>query len=103
MGCFKLYKGCSVTPSAPTGNPDPTRWTLLDRAIFDNGVVLKVKYTDATNFGGVKILVFRGTTRSDPSNRLDPHFQEDDPDSPIARFVPTDEGWLLACDLATSL
>ena len=38
----------------------------------------------------------------DESKDLDPHFSKDNT-SPIARFIPTDEGWNMANDFAIEL
>ena len=100
MGCSCIgFNNCPVS-GRPSGNPDPSRWERLDCQRFPNAFVLKVRYLDATNFGGVKILVFEGPYRHIAP--MDPHFQEG-PDSPVARFIHTDYGWLLALRLAVSL
>jgi len=60
--------------------------------------VAKVKYWNATNYEGVKILVYQGALPA----RLDPHFC-DKHKSPIARFEPTERGWMMAAAFASSI
>jgi len=84
--------------SAP--NPSPGRWTMLRKQEFEGGYVLKVKYLDATNFEGIKIMVYKG--KYVEREYLDPHFSPGG-DSPLARFKPTPEGWTMAIKIAGSL
>lgn len=112
MGLYSRKWGCNTNyrppynepfesntrPIAP--NPDPKRWTLIDKAEYPNGYVLKVRYLDCTNFEGLKVMVYKG--KFTISNHLDPHFTNDI-NSPIARFRPNKEGWSFACNLARSL
>lgn len=85
---------------APAPNPNPKRWELLDKAEYSKYYVLKVRYLDATNFDGVKIMVYHGRYRH--VDYLDPHF-ENSPSSPIARFKPNEGGWELAKAFAKAL
>lgn len=96
------FKSCSsgYTSNAPAPNPDPSRWRLLDVKQFANAHVLTVKYLDATNFEGVKVMVFRG--KYAPRTKLDPHFSVE-ADSPIARFRPDAEGIEMAINLAATV
>lgn len=106
MGMSLLNRSCSTnytsTP-APAPDPNPNRWELLHVAQFAHAYVLTVRYLDATNFEGVKVMVYRGrwTTRNPPP-LLDPHFA-DSPDSPIARFRPDEVGHAMAEALARAL
>jgi len=95
------FKNCSTNYSsfAPAPNPRPDRWTLLEKAEYTNGYVLRVKYHDCTNFEGVKVMVYRG--RYTPRRSLDPHFYKGS-DAPVARFRPDADGWRTACALARS-
>ena len=104
MGCSPFSsKRCSTnyTPSAPAPNPDLKRWRLLNIYQYDNAYVLKVRYLDATNFEGIKVMVYKGRFVG-PKDHLDPHFTPDE-DSPIARYRPNEEGVELARDLASRL
>jgi hypothetical protein len=101
---LSLFKSCGTryTPAAPAPNPRPDRWSLLDRWDYRHGYVLRVHYLDATNFEGVKVLVYRGAFLNRRSRLLDPHFTPD-ADSPVARFRPDDDGIAMAKALAKSL
>lgn len=87
------FRHCSVSYPAPAPNPSPSRWELMERVVYDNSYLLKVRYLDCTNYEGVKLLVFAGKYRE--RLVLDPHFAEGS-DSPIARFKPDEIGWRLA-------
>lgn len=92
----------NYTPNAPAPNPDPKRWALLDVVEFPHAHVLKVRYYDATNFEGVKVMVYEGEYPGYVKGSLDPHFAESGA-SPIARFRPDERGWQLACLFAEGL
>lgn len=93
----------ATIPSAPAPNPNPGRWTLLEVYEYTNAYVLMVRYHDATNFEGVKVMIYKGKFRGlKKKDKLDPHFSEDN-NSPIARFRPDVEGVKLAKELAKSL
>lgn len=84
-------------------NPDPKRYTILEAYHSVSCTVLKVKYDGCTNYEGIKILLFKHPlTEIVKLKELDPHFSEAKI-SPIARFVPTEEGWNMAIDLANKL
>ncbi len=91
----------TTEPKLP--NPDPTNYKVVKAEQVGTFLVLKINYPDCTNYEGNKILVFRGLTPIDLLNQrvIDPHFFEDKKvASPIARFVPTDEGWKMAVNFA---
>lgn len=94
-------RSCFTNYQAPSPNPSPDRWTLIDKAEFENGYVLKVRYHDCINFEGVKVMVYRGKYSAN-IQKLDPHFA-DNMTSPIARFKPDSIGWRMAIKLAKSL
>lgn len=115
MGLHHHYSSCSCddTPQVvervvervierevlPRGNPDPRRFTVLEVEEHGGNVAVKVRYPDATNYEGVKVMVFRGVTEHDIRTAafLDPHFCESRAHvSPVARFEPTPEGWAMA-------
>ena len=81
-------------------SPNPDVWTLNKWTEYSNACVMKLTYPGCTNYEGMKIIVMPGKVRK--SGTLDPHFSEG-VDSPIARFPPTDEGWMRACTLARSI
>jgi hypothetical protein len=102
LGIFKNCSSGYTIPAAPAPNPDPSRFRVLKIWNYNHGYVLKVEYLDATNFEGVKIMVYKGKCPSGLNfMKLDPHFSEDDL-SPVARFRPDDEGITMARDLAAS-
>lgn len=96
-------KNCATAPEgvvAPAPNPDPSRWTLIREYQAHAAYVVELVYHDCTNFEGRKIMVFRGKfvlTWSDGA--VDPHFHDSDL-SPLARFIPTEQGWNWACAFA---
>jgi hypothetical protein len=99
---LSLFKSCGsgYTRYVLAPNPDPKRWTLLKYYEHPNAYVLVVKYHDATNFEGTKIMVYRGKFPGAHNlTSLDPHFTPDDP-SPIARFRPDTDGIAMANELA---
>lgn len=97
MSLFKSSCSTNYTPRAAAPNPDPKRWQLLDVKDFAHAHVLTVRYLDATNFEGIKVMVFRG--KYAPRKTLDPHFSSE-PGSPVARFRPDEEGVAMAVALA---
>ena len=73
---------------------------------INKNVVIMLKYLDATNYEGKKILVYQNTTFKELmiQGDLDPHFLNyPDMKAPIARFVPTDKGWKMAINFVWSL
>lgn len=103
--CFRRSCDTNYTCNAPAPNPDPKRWTIQSYYVANNAYVLVVKYLDATNFEGVKVMVYKGKfpgLQLLRLMRLDPHFSKEEP-SPIARFRPDAEGLKMATKLASSL
>ena len=96
------FRGCFTNDSVKAPNPDPSRWELIKTNKYKHITVVLVKYKDCTNFEGNKILVFNSSIDLDESKSLDPHFSNNSA-SPIARFIPTDEGWKMANDFAIEL
>lgn len=97
MGAIKLFGG--------RNKPEYTvqSWAnskLMKCQKINNYHVSMINYPAATNFEGNKILL----TNFDPREKtgiLDPHFREKT--GIIARFEPTEFGWILACQTAVSL
>jgi len=76
---------------------------LLSVHEHPNAYVLVVKYFDATNFEGVKVMVYSGKFPGiDKLRWLDPHFTPNEM-SPIARFRPDVAGVTMANALAEGL
>jgi len=86
-------------PVAPRpAAPNPAHFEI--EKIEDHGywTMVLVRYPDATNYEGRKILVYHHTAAVVRAQKiLDPHFC-DQPGciSPFARFEPTEGGWLAA-------
>jgi hypothetical protein len=82
------------------GEPNPRKCNLLDWDTHGDLSAALVHYEGCeSTFGGRKILVLVNTSYEDfvktmKSEGIDPHFIEGQ--KIIARFVPTNEGWLLA-------
>jgi hypothetical protein len=85
-------------------NPNPINFEILNLTQVGTCVVAILKYPDCTNFEGVKICVFEGTTSGAIRSReeIDPHFSKR-LDSPVARFQPTKKGIRLAILVAQNL
>ena len=88
-----------ATYDPPAGNPDPAKYTVNAAEESGEFLIVKIHYPNCTNFEGNKILVFKGVNLLTLINQklIDPHFFKDKRyASPIARFIPTDEGWKMA-------
>lgn len=85
-------------------NPDPKKYRILREKRINDFIILKINYTDCTNYEGNKILVFKNCTLLDIVSQkegVDPHFSNNEKIiSPIARFKPDDQGWIMAEFLA---
>lgn len=106
MGCWiPGFARCPVG-RGPAPDPQPSRWELIDIFCQKHSHVLRVRYPDATNYGGVKILVYNFSIATRPydweDRALDPHFQSCHP-GPVARFEPNDIGWKRAMRLARDI
>jgi hypothetical protein len=91
--------------SYTAGNPSPTNFQILEAVEVGNLMVIKVKYPDAHNFEGTKIMVYENVKAIDFMNtrELDPHFFDATGiKSPIARFKPTKDGWRMALAFANT-
>ena len=98
-------------PAQKLPNPDPANYEILeDWACGDiceeYYLVVRIKYPDCINYEGEKILVYKDITLEELRNQklIDPHFSDKKRfTSPIARFVPTQEGWNMAVQLCRFL
>ena len=113
MGCFpkpsscdcdlplrkKIFDILGVPPelkAAPLPNPDPANFVIKDIVEVGSYLVARIHYPDCKNYEGNKIMVYENTTKEQLKSveRLDPHFCERlGCISPVARFVPTEQGW----------
>lgn len=75
-------------------NPDPSNFKILWSKQIGEFCIFHINYPDADNYEGTKILVYKASLKDVLKQKtLDPHFSESKEFlSPIARFVPTQEG-----------
>ena len=96
-----VYDRDYVKPAAPPPlpNPNPERFNIIKHEQVGGYLCVLVNYPDCTNFEGNKIMVYEGVTvhQLQWQSSLDPHFSDNgNYHSPIARFVPTEDGWKMA-------
>ena len=103
MGCGP-FSGRKISSTGSyktdTRNPNPLLFEVLRTNMVGDLLLAKVKYLGCTNYEGNKILVFQGVTEDEFKKlcELDPHFSENS--KLVARFKPTEEGWLMAVGFA---
>lgn len=114
MGCSCLSLSSSIhDPNKDKGqvsfvtkgaNPNPYNFTIKQGVDIGKFTVVLVHYPDAKNFEGDKILVYKGFRLKTISAEkcLDPHFFNTGI-HPVARFVPTIEGWDMAIQMVKYL
>jgi hypothetical protein len=117
MGMFKMFSKSSLdndrglfsryadTPDVVyvSQNPDPLHYKIKQSEVIGTFLLLWVNYPDCKNYEGNKILLFQGVTLAalKKQKAIDPHFSDSQKyHHPIARFVPTEEGWAMAQDIA---
>ena len=94
----------SYTSSTPLPNPNPANFRITKQYQVKDIVVVTVKYPDCTNYEGLKIMVYRAQLNDVlAQDKLDPHFCNGKHLSPLARFVPTEEGWKMAIAFAQTI
>lgn len=97
----KVNRLFSNKKSSWTPNPNPENYTILAHKEFSNGKLLvKIQYDDCTNYEGKKILLYDKCTLKQLQDQklIDPHFSDNKEfKSPIARFEPTIQGWMMGC------
>lgn len=97
FSCSTPYTPASITRP----NPNPYRFRVARTREFGSYSALWVNYPDCTNYDGDKILVVKGGAGL--FSKLDPHFIEGNSPKILARFIPNEWGWDMACKLAESL
>lgn len=103
MGIGFTMSGPNETPVL--GEPQSHRFQILSVHRSGKAIVVQVQYKDATEYNGVKILVYDSISSFFDlvkSGKLDPHFLESTY-SPIARFEPSQRGLDLAIKMAEGL
>lgn len=107
MGVFKLFSSSSADKKTRFfPNPNPGNYKILRHQNVGKCLMVEIRYLDCTNYEGRKILVFENIILYDllHQKRIDPHFSENKEFiSPIARFEPTEKGWLLACNFCNNI
>jgi len=87
-------------------NPDPCNYVLEKSEQIGSFLIVEITYSDCTNYEGKKILMYDGITIRDLRRQksIDPHFSSNKRfHSPIARFEPTEFGWIMAQKLARKM
>lgn len=85
--------------SDPDFFPNPTDFQILKYHQIGKYLIVSLKYPKCINYEGTKILVFFNCTMKQLQSQsfIDPHFIDNTKYySPIARFIPTEDGWLMA-------
>lgn len=96
---FDTARRVIVNEPVISKNPNPNNYEFIRFQEYSDFLILELKYPNCTNYEGHKILLFKGISMIEilRQKAIDPHFSEnEDFFSPIARFVPTDDGWLMA-------
>jgi len=111
MGAFRLFSRSSndygYVPEPPRrGNPNPLNFYIMSLLQIGNNVVAQIKYPDADNYEGIKVLLFTNV-KVDQIQKLtsiDPHFTDNKSCiAPFARFEPTANGLNAAKFLARQI
>lgn len=101
-----VYVAIPQEPRVVSGNPNPSNYEVLRSHQIGKNLVVELKYPDCTNYEGRKIMLYKNLTISKLLGQklVDPHFAKGGKfRSPIARFEPTEDGWKLACAIATMI
>ncbi len=113
MGCIRwsisasYFDKSEINVQKKLPNPNPKNYEIINYTYQGKYLIVLIQYPDCKNFEGRKILVFRNIFIEDlwkQKEGIDPHFSDNDGfHSPIARFVPTLEGWEMAIKFVKSL
>ena len=100
-------RDCGYSPPSEgvrvNSTPDPTNFVIRKKIIVNGYPILIVEYPGVLNYEGIKILMYeKNFDLKLIKDRIDPHFYKEG-DSPIARFVPNDDGIEMAKTLAKTL
>jgi len=98
----RLNKKKTKSNEQSFSKPNPKNYKIVYLHKIKNFLIVKINYPNCTNYEGNKILVFKNVSIEQINEQgfIDPHFCDGDHISPIARFVPTDEGLSMAFKLA---
>ncbi len=111
MRLFKVSTSTYDTPKVPKvskrlPNPDPENFKILRSEQIGEYLIVLLLYPDCTNFEGKKICVYKNVSITELVKRkdIDPHFTNNKSvPAPVARFIPTDEGWEMAKKLCACM
>lgn len=105
-GGIKKSESWRSSPNPPSSEldhikpspPNPYVFQVERQVSMAGWTILMVRYPDATNYEGRKILVYHHPIQVVlEQKKLDPHFcDEQGCISPVARFEPTEQGWMMA-------
>lgn len=87
-------------------NPNPYNYVIKNDYKQGEYLIILINYPDCTNYEGNKVLLYKNVNLRDLINQksIDPHFSNNKSKySPIARFVPTTDGWNMAMQLINTL
>jgi len=87
----------ATAPKLPP-NPDPYNFRVIMEKAVGTYLVAWILYPDATNYEGLKIVLLKDTKTLKNEKSIDPHFFEGG--NLVARFVPDQDGWDLAIQVA---
>lgn len=100
------YINCALQEEAKKklldGDPNPYEFEILKSQQIGKYTIVEILYPNCKNYEGKKILVYQDSSiqKICSINKIDPHFLENQL-SPIARFLPTKEGWEMAVGFCT--
>ena len=77
--------------------PDPYNFTVLRYEINNGNTIVLALYPGSLTFDGQKLMLLRGIHTE--FTTLDPHFLDEEY-AVIARFIPTELGWIMARECA---
>ena len=107
---IKFFSSSSLEPTNNSFNssenlPRADRWKIIKHLEIGDYLIISINYEDCTNYEGNKILVFKSSLKKVTNQKyIDPHFSDNKKYiHPIARFIPTEEGWQLAVKLVKDL
>jgi hypothetical protein len=104
----KSYIGWNAAswPQIPQPNFNPYNFKILEFMQISSYLAVKIQYPGSKNYEGLKILVYDGIEYDDLKKQVavDPHFSNNKKfKSPIARFEPTENGWVNALKFCSML
>lgn len=107
---IKIFSSSSLDTTNGSSNssenlPRADRWKILKYLEIGDYLIISLNYEDCSNYEGNKILVFKSTLKKITHQKyIDPHFSDNKKYiHPIARFIPTEEGWDMAVKLVNNL